>query len=790
MKVLNKKLLRTMWKTRGQTLAVILVVLCGTACFICLASAHRNLLLTRDTYYSQNRFANFEIMLERAPRTALFKLETLPSVRRVEARIVKDVNVDIEGLDKPRVGRIVSMPETNEGVLNDVVLVEGKYFDEGVTDQVIMSERFAETNGLALGDRVQISVNSKKYSLRIVGLGLSPEFVYMIRNVQELVPAPERFGILWVPETFAETALNMRSACNNVVGTVDSEDDLDSVLDAAEKILKPYGVFIKAKRDDMISHRFLADEIRGLEVSAKVIPTIFLGIAALILLILLNRMVRKERTEIGLLKAYGYSDFAVALHYLKYALFLGVTGCLGGFVVGQYLANLLIKLYVQFYQFPLLESRIYPEILARSMGIAMGFSTVGALWAALSAAAIDPALSMRPESPKSAHTTLIERIPALWRRLTFTWKMIVRNVSRNAFRAALNSFGVMVSTGLMMVGTFSIDSITYALHFQFQENRREDVKISFPIERGKEALYESMRFDHVQRAEPLLQYPVELQSAWRSKDVIVIGVPLKSKLHRMWDLNHRPIEIATRGITLSERLARDMRLKVGDIVRVKPLMGRVTDETDLPVTRIVSQYIGSYAYMQIETLSGLLKQSFAMNSAMLQVENGRERDVNRILKDIPGISSVELKEESYASMLGTLRRNMKVTNTMLVIFAAVIAFSIIYNVTTVALAERQRELASLRVLGFSTAETGRIMYHENFLLAVFGIIFGIPFGMGICRVLVSLYDNELYRLPYHIEPRTYAYSICMTIFFVSLANLAVRHKILSLDMVEVLKQRE
>lgn len=790
MKVLNKKLLRGIWRSRGQAVAVAVIVLCGAASYICMASAHRNLLLTRDTYYSQYRFADFEIHLERAPLRSVFKLENLPGVRQARGRIVKDVNVDIEGVDEPRIGRLISMPGRREPVLNDVCLAAGRYFDEGVQNEVILSERFAEANGLRIGDRIQVSVGNKKHSLRIVGLGLSPEYVYMIRSVQDIIPNMAVFGILWVPQDFAETALAMEAACNNIVGTVHSPDAIDQILDDAEKVLEPYGVFAKTTRDDQISSRFLADEIKGLEVSARVVPGVFLGIASMVILVLLNRMVRKERTEIGLLKAYGHTNATVAWHYLKYALLLAIAGCVGAFFVGQWLAKGMIGMYVEFYQFPLLQARVYPDVLMRSMGMAGAAALLGALMAARRAVRIAPAESMRPETPRYAHRIWLEQFTVLWRNLTFTWKMIARNISRNKFRAGLNVFGVAVSMGLLIMGFFSTDALNFMLRFQFREAQREDVKVSFPIERGKDAYYEVRRFDHVRRAEPVLQYPFEIRSGWRKKDTVVIGLPQGAQLQKLLDDKHREVDIGEKGLVLSRRLAQNLGVGPGGYVTLKPLMGRIKKEKRVRVSKIVRQYLGSSAYMNVDALSRVLDESFAMNAALLRVEPGKEHDLNVSLKDVPGISAVEIKKDSYRALMDTLARNMKVMNTTLILFAGVIACAVIYNLTTVALAERQRELASLRVMGFTTAEVGGIMYYENFLLAFFGLILGIPFGMGICLVLVKLYDTELYRLPYHIEQRTFIISTVLSIIFVALANFAVHHKIKTLDMVEVLKARE
>lgn len=790
MRILHKKLLRTMLKSWGQTLAVIAVVLCGIASYICVYSAYLNLTLTRDTYYAQNRLADFEIMLERAPITTVFRVQEISGVRQARGRIVRDVTVDLEDVDEPRIGRLISMPVPREPVLNDIVVLSGRYFEPGVQSEVILSERFAQENRLAIGDRIEISVERKKYSLRIVGLGLSPEYVYMIRNIQELMPSPERFGILWVPEDFAETALDMKAACNNIVGAVDDPEALDAILDQADKLLDTYGVFAKTKKEDQISNRFLSDEIKGLGVSAKIVPTLFLGIAALILLVLLNRMVRTERTQIGLMKAYGYSNLTVAFHYIEYALILAAAGCLGGFFVGQWLANGLLGIYVQFYQFPILEFRMYPDILTRSMGIAATFTILGALHAAIRAARIHPAESMRPEAPRIAYQVWLERFPAAWRRLSFTWKMIMRNVSRNKFRSFLNIFGVALSTGLLVMGFFLMDAMDFGIHFQFQEVQREDVKVGFQTEHGKETYYEITRFDHVRHAEPVLEYPFELRKDWRKKDILVVGLPRDAELQKLMTFKGDEVTIEGQGLVVSDRLARTLHITPGDRVTLKPLMGRVTKERQVTVSKVAQQFLGTSGYMELGALSRLLEEPFAMNAALLRIDHGSDRALNKELKEVAGIASVGFSKDAYQSLMDTIGESMRITNVTLLIFAGVIAFSIIYNVTSVSLAERQRELASLRVLGLSSAEVGRILYHENTLAGLVGILGGVPLGMAISKLLVRLYDNDLYRLPYHFEQRTFVISIVMTLFFVLLANLAVRRKIQNLDLVEVLKERE
>ena len=790
MNVLHKKLFRYLRTSWGQALAIAAVITCGTATYISLASAQRNLELTRDTYYEKYRLADFFIMFEQAPMTAVFKIEALASVHEARGRIVKDVSLDVPDEEEPRAGRIVSMPDNPGPVINDIALVSGRYFEKSAMNEVILSENFAKANNLALGDSIKATIEDRKHTLRIVGMALSPEYVIMIRNAQDIVPSPEKFGILWISQSFAESAFDMNEACNEIVGTVDGSVPIKTILDRAEEVLDPYGVYAKLEREDQISARFLADEIAGLEVSAKITPAIFLGIAALILLVLLNRMVRNERTEVGLLKAYGYSNWEVSGYYIKFSLILAVLGCLGGFVAGQWLASAMIKLYVRFFTFPLLRARVYPDILARSLGISVVSALAGALSAARHAARIQPAQAMRTEPPKYGSRTFIERAQALWKRLSFTWKMIVRNVSRYRVRAGISVFGVMVSAGIMVVGFFTMDAMEFMIDFQFTETQREDVRVALQKEMGEDALRDLRRYDEVRAAEPMLQYPFRAKTAWREKEIGVIGIPEEARLHQLMDLERRPVSVGESGLVLSERLAQELNVEPGDTLVLEPLRGLIEDEQEVAVRQVVSQYLGSSAYMNIDALSRLLDESFVLNTALLKTYPGQARELSKGLKDIRGIAAVELKEDMLANITRELQDSMAISNTFLLIFSGVIAFAIIYNATIVSLEERKRELASLRVMGFSKAEVGAIVYKENFMLSAIGLVLGLPFGMALCRLLVYAYDTELYRLPFYIEFSTFVWTVVMTVLFVSLANLAARRRVQRLDMVEVLKSRE
>jgi putative ABC transport system permease protein len=787
---LNRKLLRDLWKSKGQAIAVTAVILCGIGDYVAVSSAYRNLKLTRDTYYHEYRLADFWIPLERAPKSAVYKVEAIKGVTRARGRVVKDVNLDVAGSDDPKIGRIVSMPDKPRPVLNDFCLVSGRYFASEALDEVILSDRFAKANKLRVGDRIRATINNRKEALRIVGTALSPEYVYMIRNAQEFIPNDLGFGVLFVKDTFAEMILDMRDGCNEIVGSVDSPDRLDAVFERAKKILEPYGVLATIKQRDQISNRFISDEIAGLGVAAKIDPSIFMGVAAMILTLMLARMVKRERTEIGLLKAYGYTDLAITGHYLKFAWLVALAGWLGGIAVGGWLGRWMIGMYQQFYQYPLLRYRFYGDVMGLSLGIAVTAGSLGATVAVVRVLRISPAESMRPEAPRLGGAILLERIGWFWRRVSFTWKMILRNTARYKVRAGVSIFGVAMATAILLLGRFIVDSMDRLMHHQFREVQLQDVKVTFESERGQQAIGDLRRIDHVRKVEPLFEYPFEVHAGWRKKELLVTGLRPDTQMFRLMDTEGRPVELTENGLVLTERTAHEMGLRGGDQVILKPMIGKVKKERTVAIRPPIRQYLGMGAYMNLDALSRLMDENLAVNAALLRVDRGSERALTRRLKQIPGVAGVEIKETSLVSFEKTLKASMGIMNTILLTFAGVIAFAIIYNATSITILERSRELASLRVLGFSLDEVGRIVFRENWLLSAIGVAVGLPLGLGLCRWISSLYSTDLYRLPFFIRNETYVFAVLSIAVFVALANWSSRRRIRSLDMVEVLKSRE
>ena len=790
MNILNKKLIRDIKRSKGQVIAVTILIMCGIASFVCFFSSYRNLKLSRDSYYSQSNFADFYIPLEKAPNRVVYTISNIKGVKTTRGRIVKDVSLDIQDDDRPKIGRVISLPDKQNFTINNIYLTAGRYFSSDQLDEVIINDRFAKANNLKISDPIFAIIDNKKHKLKIIGTALSPEFVYMIRNSQEIIPNPENFCVLYVRKEFAEMAFDMSESCNEILGLTDNDANLDELLEIAKKKLEPYGVFTTIKKKDQLSNHYLSMEIEELSVTATIDPFIFLGVASSILLIMLGRLVKRQRGEIGLLKAYGYSNWMIMTYYLKFALFIALNGALLGFVTGQILANSLMKWYVVFFQLPIYKAKFYTDILIMSIVISAVFGLIGASNAAYRVMKIAPAESMRPESPKSAKKLLLEKITFFWENLSFTGKVIMRNIFRYKIRSFFSVLGVGLATSILIVGYFSFDSVNFLINNYFFQTQKQNVKVAFESERGKDAFYELKRLNYVRKAEPVFEYPFEIRKGWRKKDIVVTGLTKSSRLLKLMDSNGKTINISESGLMIPEIIANEMEIKVGDTVTLKPLMGKITKEMGVRVDSIITQYIGLGAYMNIEQLSKIMDEGFVINSTLLDVEEDKIMKLNKDLKDVPAIAVVEIKDDVMKNLKETFQKLLNVMGTFLTFFAGVIAFAIIYNSTSITIMERQRELASLRVLGFTPKEVGNIVFNENILLSIIGIILGIPIGLYFCKLLVKAYETDLFRFPFYIRNETFVISAITILAFVIISNLISKRKINQLNLVEVLKSPE
>jgi multidrug efflux pump subunit AcrA (membrane-fusion protein) len=327
MTALTRKLLRDLWALRAQLVAIVAVVTSGVALFTSMVGAATSLERAQREYYARHRFADVFARVIRAPRSVAARARELPGVAEVEPRVVIDVGADVPGIAEPATLRLVSLPGRREGSdpLNGVHLRSGRLPERD--DEIVANETFVDANRLALGSLLGANIHGRKKALRLVGVGLSPEHVFQLRGT-ELLPDDRRFGVVWMDEQALASAMDMAGAFNDLALRLVPGASEREVIAALDALLAPYGGLGAHGRDRVLSHRYLTEEFKQLDVSAKVIPIVFLGVAAFLLNVVLARLVATQRAQIGTLKAFGYDDLRVGAHYLELVVAVVLTGAL------------------------------------------------------------------------------------------------------------------------------------------------------------------------------------------------------------------------------------------------------------------------------------------------------------------------------------------------------------------------------------------------------------------------------------------------------------------------------
>ena len=788
MQALNRKLLRDLWRIKGQATAISMVIAVGVLMYIMYLSAFDSLQVTRSTYYERQRFADVFASLKRAPLSLGSRIASIPGVSQAETRVVVDVTLDVEGLAEPATGRLVSIPDTQRQILNDVALSAGRYIEAGRPDEVIVSEGFAQAHLLRPGSTVRAILNGRRRDLEIVGIGLSPEYIYTIRP-GDLMPDDKRFGVFWMERRALAAAFDMEGGFNDVALTLMPGTEPDAVIDAVDDLLRPYGGWGAIPRALQLSHWSVDNELKGLQGAGVVIPMVFLGVAAFLLHVVLRRIVAVQREQIATLKALGYSNRLLATHYVQWALGISLLATLSGTVGGMLLGRGMLSLYNQFFRFPELEYRLEPEVVVGAVAIGIVAAIFGANSAVRQAVRLQPAEAMRPEPPTKFRVSVAERL-GLGRLLSQPARIIVRNVERQPVRSMITIGGIALSLAILIVGLFSLDSLDLMMDVQFRLAHRQDMQLTFVEAVSPGGIHSLERLPGVIGAEPSRSVPVRMVAGSKARQVSISGLTEQSRLYRVIDVESmEQVALPRGGIVLTSGLAKVLDVAPGRTVTVQVLVGR-RSVLDLPVTGVVKQYMGQAAYMEIDAVRRLMREGPTLSGGYLAVDSAYFPALFAAIKETPAIAGSGVKGAALQAFEDTFAENIGIMIFFNVLFASIIAFGVVYNAARVSLAERSRELASLRVMGFRRSEISAILLGELGLLTFLALPLGMVLGYGMSGMLVKAFETELYTIPFTSSPRTYALCALTVVVSAAVSGLIVRRKLDHLDLLEVLKSKE
>ena len=785
---LDKKLLRDLAKMKGQVLAVSLVMACGLAMMIMTRSLIMTLETTRTTYYQRYAMADIFATLKRAPLSVADQLTTLPGVATVETRVAVDVTLDLPGLSEPATGHIISLPDDGgPQKLNRLFLRSGRFPRSDERREVVLGESFANANGLQPGDSLVAVINGRRETLKICGIGLSPEFVFEAR-AGETLPDHQRFSVIWMNYHALAVAYNLEGAFNDVCVDLAPGAAAEPVIEEMDRVLAQYGTGGAFLRKEQASAQRLDDELRVLHSLSVAYPLVFLSVAAFMVNAVLARIVRLQREQIAQMKALGYSSRQVGVHYLKFVLVIGVLGTLIGGIGGRMLGAGLVDLYTMFFRFPTLVFTMDYSALGLALFISLGASVLGVLTVVWQAVKLPPAEAMRPEPPADFKPSLLERI-GLTRFFSPTLRMALRNIERRPWQAIFTSSGLALATGLMVLPGAMADSIDYLLTFQWNSQQRQDVAVFLAEPGSGSGFHDLEHLPGVIRAEPIRSVQARLKFGHRERKLSVTGIDKSANLNRLLDDRGRAITMPDDGLLMSEMLAKVIGARIGDEVEVEVLEGR-RPVLHVPIRGLVTDFAGVAAYMDISALRRLMKEGNTVNGAYLALDHKRWDEFMRALKDTPRAAVVMVKRDQLAAFRETTGKSIGIIRKLYFVLATIVAFGVVYNSARIALSERSRELATLRVVGFNLAEVRSVLVGELAILVLIALPFGLLFGRGLALFIMSSFSTETVRLPIVINSSTYSIAILVVLTASVLSFVLVSRMIGKLDMVGVLKARD
>lgn len=787
MRSLDRKLVRELWRLKGQVFSIAMVVATGIMSVVTIRGGYDSLVVAQERYYAETHFAHVWASVKRAPESVAGEVAGVEGVVRVESRVSAAATLDLEGLGAPGTARFVSLPAPGRPGINDVRLLRGRYLAPSARDEVLINEKFADARALLPGDSVVAVLNGRRRSLHVVGIANAPEFSYSVPP-GSLYPDDERYGVFWMARETLGAAYDLDGAFNELVITVAPGAEPEAVARRVDEVLDRYGGQGAYPRADQLSHQILQAELDQNRVTSTVIPLVFLAVAAFLLNLVLGRMITTERTEIAVLKAFGYRDSEVGLHYLYFALAAVGVGTLVGGLGGVWMGRQYVDLYGAYFVFPDLEFILSPFLLVASAGASATAAGVGALGAVRRAVRLPPAEAMRPEPPPQFEPGPLER-SGIGRMLPSAGRMILREIERRPMRSLLSSLGVAFSVAILVIGTFMFDAVTYMMDLQFRVVQREDLMLTFeePLERS--VRYELASMPGVSRVEMYRSVPARLWSGHRERAVAIQGLGEGSRLRRVVSADGRVHPIPVEGLVLSDYLAEELRVGAGDTLRVEILEGE-RRERPVVVAGLVEDFIGASVTMDRASLDALAGGGRVASGAYLSVFEPDRPALEARLKDTPAVAAVASPQTLLQNFESQLGDSLYVSIGFLLGFAGVISVGIIYNGARISLSERGREIASLRVMGFRRGEVSVLLLGEQALVTLFAIPVGWGLGYGMARSILSGLSSETYRIPFVVGPTTYLLSAGVTVVAAIASGWIVRRRIDTLDLIEVLKTRE
>ncbi len=778
MKKLDKRLFRMIKTTKGQYIAVLAIIVTGIFVFTAVSNSAINLRDAIDEYYVEANFADVFIKGTGIPGNLEGKLLGDHEIKQVDARIVFDTKMITDKEDNNADVRVVSV-DKHENEISKLFIKSGKRdLDE---KSVIVIEQFASARGIKIGDSIQIKINGKPHKYNVSGIASSSEYVYMMQNEQALLPDPEGFGIVFIEENYLRKIYGSGGSFNEMLVKLNEGGNIEKTAEYLENSLDDYGVTRVIKKSDQLSNSMLSEEISGLEMMSKSIPVVFLVFAGIMLSTMLSRIVKKDRTSIGVLKALGFMNSEIVIHYLKYAASVGIIGGLAGSLIGTALSGMMTNYYLVFFNIPMLTVKVYYYRIFVSVLLSLMFCVAAGFWGVKGILRINPAEAMKPESPKQGRRIFIENIKPIWNHVPFSWKIVLRSIFREKKKFVFIGAAVSITCGMMIMTIWMINVMDVMFNKHYGEFIKAQYNVSFDGFKNDDVVNEFKESISIKNMEGRIEIPFEIINGKKSKIVNIIGLKKDTVFYDFKDMNGNNAYIPSDGILISSNLANALNIKIGDEILLDSFVD--DDSNYVRVKGIIKQSLGINAYIDIDYLRECFLDKRTINGVYI---NSDDDVINKLedMKNITVQSQYDMKK-AFEEFTAITAMSMG----FMVVFSGLLGFIIVYSMTLMSINERTLEFSSLRVMGFSKKEIFSMLIRENMIMTVIGIVAGIPMGLWLIAYLGESFTTDVYTMNEPVNLSNIVVSIILTIVFIMLAQLMTYAKINKLDFMQALKNR-
>jgi putative ABC transport system permease protein len=784
---LNAKLGRDLWHMKGQALAIALVITTGVMMLVMMTGLVNSLSETKRAYYERYRLADVYAPVVRAPDRLMEHIAALPGVASTQARVTGTALVNLPGLAVPIQARALSLPDRGETALNAIYLRDGRRLNRDRADEILLLESFAKAHDLRPGDALQATMNGARRTFDIVGLAQSPEFLY-VTAPGELVPDDARFGVIWMSRSALSAAYGMSGAFNEAIVGLERGASQPAIFAAIDRVLDPYGGLGAYGLADLLSDQFVTQEIAGLEAAAISVPPLFLAVAAFLLYIVIGRMVQSEREEIGLMKAFGYTNIEVGAHYLKLVLVIALGGAVLGSLFGILAGRALVGVYLVYFKFPFLVFQLDPGSFVIGFAVSVLAASAGGALVLRHVFALTPAAAMRPPAPADYSRT--GRIGAAFNRyLDQPSRMVLRRLTRQPGRMLGAVAGLACGMGLSVAMISIFASFERTVDLTFTVVDRSDVTVSFTHAVSDKTLFELARMDGVLSVEPTRSVPAILRNGRLSHRGALTGMAEAPRLYRALDADQSAIALRGEGIVLSRALSEKLDLRPGQMLSVEVRTG-AQPVLSLPVVQIADPLLGAPAYLPLDALNRVLGEPGRVSGAYLSIDSAKAEAIYARLRDMPTVAGVSLKAQARDAFQRMMNEGAGATRYVMAALAFIITFGIVYNSARIAQAERARDLASLRVLGFTKGEAAFVLLGELAVVTLAALPLGAALGYGLSILIAQAYSTEIYQIPALFDPPSYGSAVLVVVGAALASGWAVKRDLDRTDLVATLKTRE